>query len=173
MIWMKVTSTTWASLPIIISNERKNGGFCFCWLWQCCLCLSLLIFSHQAKILSIPSGFQVSASESPKLTSMIASICIYHRLNIDTSPHISGTLPMWCTSSSDLLRPKCIRGYQRNQWGEKSCLTRWMISSHISLWHAITRPLLLQLSTLCTKKFWMQTLLFFWWMGGVNVLTST
>ena len=41
--------------------------------------LVLIDFYHQAKNLSIPSGFQVSASEYPNLTSMIASLWLYHR----------------------------------------------------------------------------------------------
>ena len=54
-------------------NQEDKRRIYFPWLWQCCLYLSLLIFPHQSKILSIPSGFQFSTSASPNLTSRLIS----------------------------------------------------------------------------------------------------
>ena len=49
MIQLKVASTTWASLPIIPSTERTNGGKCFCCSWKCLLFLSSFIFQPSKK----------------------------------------------------------------------------------------------------------------------------
>ena len=111
-----VASMTWASLPIIPFTKSTNGEKYFCWLYQSCPCLYLFIFYHQSKGLSITFGFQVSASESPKIMPMIASVWISHSPRIEMSPHVSGALPPWRTSSSDILRPKWIRGYPHTQW---------------------------------------------------------
>ena len=55
MIQLKVASTTWSSLPRISSTERTNRKKCFRCSWKLRPCLSLFIFFHLGKILSIPS----------------------------------------------------------------------------------------------------------------------
>ena len=167
MSWLKVASTTGTSLTRIPSTETTNGEKCFCWLQQASPCLYFLISPHQANNLSIPSGFQ-----SKNLTSMIDSAFISHRPRIDTPPRVSGKLSLWHTSYSGLLHPMCIRGLPCTQWGEKDCLASWMISSHISLWRVMTRPMLGHLSTRNTKNVCMQSSLFLK-VRGVNFLTRT
>ena len=73
MIWLKVASTTWVSLPITPSTESTNREK-IRWSKQYCPCFSCLMFSHQVKSVSISSGLQVSMPASPNLTPMIASI---------------------------------------------------------------------------------------------------
>ena len=152
---LKVASTTSASLPIIPSTERTNGKK-ICWSYQAFPCLSLLVISFWYNNLYIPSSFQVSASASPNLTPMITSVWFFRKARIDTSPCVSGSLPLWINSSSDLLRPKWIRVLPHMQWGEKSFLARWMISSSISFWCAMPRSPFGHLSAWHTKKVCMQ-----------------
>ena len=102
--------------------------------------LVLLQFSYQGKILSVSSVFQFSASASPKLTSMIASIYLSQSPWIDTFPRVSGMLPPWNTPPYDIMWPWWIRGLPHTQLGEKSFLARWMIFSSISLWRDMMRP---------------------------------
>ena len=108
MFRLKVVSTTWSSLPIIPSTESKNRDFSPLVVAMLHL-LFLVDFYHRSKSLSVPSDFQVSASAYPNLKSMIASVWIFHRPLIYTSPCFSGTLPLWCTSSSNMRRPDWIR----------------------------------------------------------------
>ena len=161
MTWLKVASTTSASLPIIlyteISNEEKN----FLWSQQAWPYLSLLSLSQPANNLSILTGLQESASASPKLTPIISSVWLSHRFQIYTPPRISRTLPLQSTSSCGILRPNWIRGFLRTQLGEKACFARWIILSHISLWRVMNSPSLGQISALCTKIVCMKPLQFF------------
>ena len=108
MIRIKVASTTWAYLPIIPLAESTNREFLPLIVAMLPM-LVLIDFPHCSKSLPIPYGFQVSASESTNLTSMISSIWISHSIHIDMLPHVSGTITPWLNSSSDLLHPKWIR----------------------------------------------------------------
>ena len=72
-------------LPSIPLTERTNGEK-ICWLRQWLLCLSLLIFSHQASSAAIGSNLWVSALELPMLIPMMTSFYWSHNSQIITSP---------------------------------------------------------------------------------------
>ena len=56
MSGLKFSSTTRASLPRILSTEIKNGEIFLCCLWQWLSCLSLFIFSHWTRSVTIGSN---------------------------------------------------------------------------------------------------------------------
>ena len=140
---LKVVSTTWASLPIILLTERTNRENPL--LVTVPPGLVLIFCYHLGKIGIIPFFTWVSTSSSLNLTSLIASLWLSHRPVITTSPHVSGIFLLWIIPPFYLMRPFWMRGFPRTQWGEKACLERLMILSRILLWRVTTRPLLLQL----------------------------
>ena len=70
---LKVASTTCASFSIIPSTERTNKNNSLLVIASLRV-FFLLDFPHRSNNLSIPSGFQVSASASPNLAPTIASV---------------------------------------------------------------------------------------------------
>ena len=150
--------------PIHWEDKRRQ---IILWSEQACPCLSLLSFSQPYNSLSALTGFQEYASSSPNLTPIIASVMFSNRLRMDTSPSVSGTLHLWRTSSSGMMRLWWIRFFLCTQLGNKYFFMRCMILSCISLWCVMTSPPLGQLSTLRTEKVCMHLLLFFWILGGI------
>ena len=141
----RVNSKWWVQLVTTFSSYHQPRGQTeksFSWLYQCFLYFSLLVFPHQYNNLSLPYVFQVSTSASPNLTSMITYVWLFHRLWVDTPPRVFGTLHQWHSSSSDLLWPKYFKVSLCTQLGDKSCLSRWMISLHIAFWCTVTRSML-------------------------------
>ena len=71
--------------------------------------LVFITFPHLGKIVSIPSVLYVSASAYTNLRSIMSSVWISHRPQINMSPRVYRMLLPWITSPSDILRPWWIR----------------------------------------------------------------
>ena len=129
-----------------IPPTKRTNSETFFWSSQCLPCWYLLIFSHLDRSDVIGLYLCVSASASPILTSIMASTWRSHKHQIITSPLVSLCLSLtWCISSSDLVRPLCIRGLARTDAEVKARWYRLRIFSQILLWRAMTRPSMLQL----------------------------
>ena len=105
MIWLKVASTTWVSLPITPSTESTNRE-------KNPLVKAILPVLFLLDVLP-PSQKLINFFWPPSLHASIskpdANDCFHmesRRPRVDMSTLVYGTLPLWCTSSSDLLRPK-------------------------------------------------------------------
>ena len=95
---IKFVSTTRGSFLSIPSTEENNGEKCSCCLHKCLTCLSLFSLSWLARSLSIESFLHVYDSKYPNMTSIMASVWIYHKSKMRTSPRVSDKCTLWRTT---------------------------------------------------------------------------